>query len=1020
MRKSKLLYSTALFIWGECFALDLPANEWRLATYEGATASYMNGTVLISFPGTDYWNVQLTHSDIQLLAGKNYEVSFNVKGIQKQRRINARIGRESFPYDAFAEFGEVTASLSGKDVTKRFTMQSGDVSNARFEFNVGKYTGDVQISDVSITCLDCLGGDVDNPGAVPDDGVKASDRDYVVIANELNIQDRGRVLGDVFSKKVLFGNDNKIFGNVDAGEECNIGHNNEVQYNLRSAIECDIGYNFRASSVEKKKVSPVLPELYEWFYGEEDLLIGDNQTVEIGENGEGEYGSLRVMNNATIKIKSGVYSFTSVYTNSNTKWELDLSDGEIYIFVKDGLRFGNGTQVSITGGPVNDVAWYVESGEISIEPDSKILGHFYGPETQVHVSSRTHIVGSLYANKVKFEPDVDISGEPHLRELSYSHHHFSPFFTPGVFYYYTFIPLKETEVEMYVYVDDGYSYKINGGTSRKVKLTNNPEMVEISVTRNQIPGFPIEAFSSIYTFRINRSNEYQIFWDPYSKCTENCDGLSREHALKDFSEAYKKVATFGRELTILGGTLNVPKMLSTNEMKWEVGFEMKGEKSSSSNSYPHVELNHSAHIQIMGQSPRLVEGLVLQNGFNNTNGGAISSNTDELTLKDVTIFGAKSDGLGGAVYEKNRLIINNSYLHDNIALSNGGAVSAGNVDVFNTVVEYNKANDNGGAFHISNGTSRIANSIFVGNESAANGGAIFNDGSNLSIWHVTFFDNTAKENYGAIYSGHGEIGNSIFWKNHGRCQSGDCAVELTSGYSATHSSFTKKYNGVQNYEGDPLFQDESNPSGSSKYRDYAAGLNLKASSPLIQYGISNDNVPKEDILGNVRPHSNPPLGPYGFSNDYIDVFVGRLNDDGSVAAAFPVFPVFEGFPRTVDGKVNYSWVNYYGNSKLSRVIRVSLPLNEEFFTTPIVMLKLSLLDKNGTPYPDKSEISLPFYKRGVENGRMIFQSKTFSYGKPVLFSTVCSDVAEYEDGYVLCVKDQTDQFRAVVEDYWRW
>ena len=84
------------------------------------------------------------------------------------------------------------------------------------------------------------------------------------------------------------------------------------------------------------------------------------------------------------------------------------------------------------------------------------------------------------------------------------------------------------------------------------------------------------------------------------------------------------------------------------------------------------------------------------------------------------------------------------------------------------------------------------------------------------------------------------------------------------------------------------------------------------------------------------------------------------------------------------------------------------------------MLKLSLLDKNGTPYPDKSEISLPFYKRGVENGRMIFQSKTFSYGKSVLFSTVCSDVAEYEDGYVLCVKDQTDQFRAVVEDYWRW
>lgn len=1018
MRKFLLFFFVVFFFCGESFALDLPVNEWRLATYEGAMASYMNGTVQISFPGTDYWHVQLTHSNIQLVSGKKYEVRFTIKGIQNQRRINARIGRESFPYDAFAEFAEITASFSGKEVTKQFTMLSGDVSNARFEFNVGKYTGDIQISDVSITCLDCLGGGEDNLDNVIDGGVDASDRDYIVIANELNIQDRGRVLGDVYSKKLLFGNDNKVFGNVDAGETCNIGHNNEIQYNLRSVKECVTGYNFRASSIENKNVNPVLPDMIEWTYGEENLLIRDNETTELGNRG-GEYGSLKVMNNATIKMKSGIYSFSSIYTNVNTKWDVDLSEGEVYIFVKNGIRFGNGTQISIRGGPVNHLVWYIESGEISVEPDSKILGHFVGPETQIHVSSRTHIVGALYANKIKFEPDVDISGEPHLREISYNHQHFSPLFTPSIFDYYASIPLSETEVEMYVYADDEYTYKINGGNSKKVKLTASPEIVEISVTRKQVQGFPIEAFSSVYTFRFYRTNDYQIFWDPYSKCTEKCDGYTREHAMKDFSQAYSAATSFGRELVILGGTLNVPKMLSTNEMKWKVGFEMKGEKSSSRNSYPHVELGHTAHIQIMGQSPRRIEGLILQNGFNNANGGAISSNCDELTLNDVTIFGAKSEGLGGAVYEKNKLILTNSYLHDNIALSNGGSVSAGNVDVLNSVIENNKANDNGGAIHLSSGTSLIANSILVGNESAANGGAIFNEGSALSIWNATFFNNTASKDYGAIYSGHGKIGNSIFWKNHGRCQSGDCAVELTNGYSATHSSFSKKYNGVANYEGDPLFQDESNPSGSSKYRNYDAGLNLKASSPLIQYGISDDNVPKEDIVGNVRPHENPPLGVYGFSNDYIDVFVGRLNDDGSVSAAYPVFPVFEGFPRAAAGNVEYSWVNYYANSKLSRVIKVSLPLNQEFFKALFVSLTITLLDKNGTPYPDQPEISLPFYKRGVENGRMIFQTKTLSYGKPVLFSSVCNDAAEYEGGYVLCVKEQTDQFRAVVDNYWR-
>lgn len=979
-------------------------------------ASYTNGSVLISLPGTDYWNVQLTRSNIQLLSGKNYEVKFKVRGFQRQRRINARIGRESFPYDAFAEFAEITASFSGNDVTKRFTMLSGDVSNARFEFNVGKYMGDVQISDVSITCLDCFGGSEDQQDNVLDYDIVTSDRDYIVVANELNIQDRGRVLGDVYSKKLFWGNDSKVLGNVDVGELCNIGHNNEILYNLRSAKECVIGSNFKASSIEKKDISPILPDMIDWMYGEENLLVRDNETIEFDH--DGEYGKLNVMNNATIKMKTGIYSFSSIYTNVNTKWNIDLSEGEVYIFVKNGIRFGNGAQISITGGPLNHLVWYVESGEISVEPDSKILGHFVGPETQIHVSSRSHIVGALYADKIKFEPDVDMSGEPHLREISYDHQHFSPFFLSSIFDYKASIPTSETEVEMYVYADDGYTYKINGSSSKKVKLTTNPEIVKISVTRKQVPGFPIEASSSVYTFRFYRTNDYQIFWDPYSKCTEKCDGYTREHAMKDFSQAYSAATSFGRELVILGGTLNVPKMLSTNEMKWKVGFEMKGERVSSSNSYPHVELGHTAHIQIMGQSPRRIENLVLQNGFNNANGGTISSNSDELTLNEVTIFGSKSDGLGGAVYEKNKLILMNSYLHDNVALSNGGSVSAGNVDVLNSVIENNKANDNGGAIHLSNGSSRIANSIFVGNESAANGGAVFNEGSVLSIWNATFFNNTASENYGAIYSGNGEIGNSIFWKNRCRCQSGDCAVELTNGYSATHSSFSKKYNGVANYEGDPLFQDESNPSGSFKYRNYDAGLNLKASSPLIQYGISNDKIPKEDIVGNVRPN-NPPLGVYGFPNDYIDVFVGRLNDDGSVSAAFPVFPVFEGFPRAVAGNVEYTWVNFYANSKLSRVIKVSLPLNLDFFKTPFVTLTISLLDKNGIPYPDQPDITLPFYKRGVENGRMIFQTKTLSYGKPVLFSTVCDDVAEYEGGYVLCVKEQTDQFRAVVENYWR-
>lgn len=1024
MKKHIFIFLFGLSLLGKAFALDLPVYEWNLATYEGAIASYSGGLVSVVAPGNDYWNVQLTHMNVQLLSEKNYEVKFKVKAIQRQRKIEVRIGRESFPYDAFAEFAEITATLSGRDVTKQFKMLSGGVPNARFEFNVGKYMGDVEISDVSITCLDCSeSGTVLDPTTGTSEEGALSDRDYVIITNDLEIQDRGRVLGDVYSKKLFFGNDNKVYGNVDAGGNCAIGHNNEIQKNLRSANDCVIGSNFRAASIEKRNVKAALPETINMEYGDTPLIVRDNETFEplpIGlANSDGDvavYGDLTVMNNATIKIsKPDAFVFSSIYTNVNTKWEIDLSEGPVAIVVKNGIRFGNGTQISVIGGPVSNLEWYVESGNISIEPESKILGRFMASECNVHVSPRSHIVGSLYANKIKFEPDVDVSGEPHLREISYNHQHFSPFFSFDQKNYKAIIPPEETEVEMYVYADDGYSYKVNGGTSTKVKLTENPEVVNITVSRPMISGFPIEAFSKTYTFEFWRRWDYQVFWNPYSSCTENCDGLTREKAIKKFTDAYNNAAAFGRELVALGGTLNIPKTLSTNEMKWKVGFEMRGEKVASSSGYPHLEFDHAAHIQIEGQSPRRIEGLVLQNGFNKESGGAISSNSDELFLKNITIFGSKSEGMGGAVYQKNKLVLNESYIHDNIALSNGGAVSAGSFDALNSVIEGNKATDNGGGLHISSGSSKIANCIFTGNETSANGGAIFNDNAVLSIWNATFFNNTASENYGGIYSGSGEIGNSIFWKNYGSCRVGDCIAELTSGYNSTHSSFTKKYGGASNYEGDPLFRDESNLAGSQKYRHYNAGLNLKASSPLVQYGVANTAVPDKDIVGIARI-DKLPLGPYGYSEDYYDVVVGRIKDDGSFYVVLPVFPVIEGFPRGEKGTLDYGLINTYAASKLSRVIKVSLPYEPKYLGAFKVDVAISLLDKNGKPYTEKTEVKLPFYKKGAENGKIIFQTKTLSYGKPVIFSSVCADIGEYEGGYVLCLKDQTDQFRAVVKD----
>lgn len=95
------------------FALDFPYSEWNLANYNGAYATFNNGFVSVANGGSDYWHVQLTRSNIELQAGKTYEVKFYLQGVSARRYVEVRIGRDGFPYDAFAEFGEVAATVNG-------------------------------------------------------------------------------------------------------------------------------------------------------------------------------------------------------------------------------------------------------------------------------------------------------------------------------------------------------------------------------------------------------------------------------------------------------------------------------------------------------------------------------------------------------------------------------------------------------------------------------------------------------------------------------------------------------------------------------------------------------------------------------------------------------------------------------------------------------------------------------------------------------------------------------------------
>lgn len=76
-----------LLPFGHVFALDFPYSEWNLANYNGAYATFNNGFVSVANGGSDYWHVQLTRSNIELQAGKTYEVKFYLQGVSARRYV---------------------------------------------------------------------------------------------------------------------------------------------------------------------------------------------------------------------------------------------------------------------------------------------------------------------------------------------------------------------------------------------------------------------------------------------------------------------------------------------------------------------------------------------------------------------------------------------------------------------------------------------------------------------------------------------------------------------------------------------------------------------------------------------------------------------------------------------------------------------------------------------------------------------------------------------------------------------
>ncbi len=1011
MRLRKCLFdgvlSLMLFLTSFVNASDFPYSEWSLGTYEGAYATFVDGTVSVANGGSDFWHVQLTRNNIGLQSGKTYELKFFLQGVSNRKVTEIRIGRDGAPYDAFAEFGEIAATVNGRVVTKTFTMNSGNVDNARLEFNLGKSAGTVYFSDVSLSCLDCGSNPQHTTGS--DVTVDFNDiLDYAVIADEVDFRPYSMALGDVFGAKLQLGADSKIYGNVDASNECTLNERAYMEGNLQYGNPCIEQNNVIASS--KKQASLVKPvvALPEFSAGVEPISVNLDESVILPP---GNYGTFYANARSKVTFSSGSYTFQSFFTEPDVNFTFDMTSGPVSIAVAGNVRFGDRNRFAIIGGAPNEISWKIAGSSVKLGTDGLYFGSIIAPSAYVDIPSRSHLVGGVYANKFRIEPQSTVSQQPRIDEISHSEEHFGPFFESGIYRYRSVLPTTAESVEMYVYSKNS-NVKINGGDSKVIDLFSSNTTVNISVSRDMISGFPAEAFSSNYRFEFVKNSNYRVYWNPQTPCREGCNGSTMATAIGDFSTVLEIAKTTGREINMAGGTWNVVGDFKDGVVPWKVGFELVGYTGdiwelNSEKDLPQINLGGTSHIEIEGRSPRSLIGLRVVNGLNVNDGGAIRADNQKFTVNNVIISDAKSHGDGGALYAAGILNLENVKFSGNAALGNGGAVVANDeTSMLNVIFTGNLSSKNAGAVEVVAGNTYIGNAIFHNNHATLNGGAINNEGATLNLWNSTFFANVALASNPAIGgNANGTIGNSIFWKNATpKCAPGECAGEVVSGYHVLNSSFSKTYSGWGEfiYSGDPKFMDESNPAGENGFMGYDAGINLSSESPLLNAGVKNEFMPENDIIGGVRSEGEIPLGVYAFILTAGEVVYGELKDDGSVGLVIPAVPVFNSIPD--------AWFRkYLANSNFARVIKVKIKKHSK---TKVSSAKVSftLEDKNKKSYGFKS-VDIVFYRTGaVEDGKYVFQSMTTTQGKPILFSNNENDIGNFDEAIVLCLKDASDMY----------
>lgn len=122
----------------------------------------------------------------------------------------------------------------------------------------------------------------------------------------------------------------------------------------------------------------------------------------------GTYGNLILGSDNVLKLASGVYYFNKITAGDGLKLKIDLTSGDISIFVAGDVMLGDDLRVSLTNGTAADI--YSEAhGRWLMNSNSVWYGTIFAPFARLEIGSNSFITGALYGeDQIKIGPDSRI------------------------------------------------------------------------------------------------------------------------------------------------------------------------------------------------------------------------------------------------------------------------------------------------------------------------------------------------------------------------------------------------------------------------------------------------------------------------------------------------------------------------------------------------------------------------------------------------------------------------------------